>query len=169
VSRNRILARSRPIGYVWGTSRGATRNGAGAGLDRLLAHPEAHASLEDDEGLMSPRKYEMRARAAAVEETRRRIVEATLALPAERGAAELENVRRERHHPELRMLQEAHARIEAALDGLVAEALRPLGAAPAESTMVRALTELAVWRSLRERGIAGAAAVDTVASLACQR
>jgi hypothetical protein len=65
------------------------------------------------------------------------------------------------------MLQPAHAQIEAALDGLVAEALHPLDGTKTDHETVRALTDLVVWRSLRERGITGEDAVETLATMLC--
>jgi len=95
----------------------------------------------------------------------RRLVQELFAL-YERGAAEIGNVRRERGDPELPMLVDAHRLVESSLDGLVAEALRPLGLARDAHAVTRALTDLAVWRSLREQGLTGERAVEvTVAAL----
>jgi AcrR family transcriptional regulator len=190
---------------------------------------------------MSPRKYEMRQRAAAVEETRRKILTATRALheeqgivatswdqiakragvgvgtvyrhfpslqelvpacgaliwenlavpmdPAaefagldgaearlrrlvelefavyERGARAIEIGRAENDDPSLPDdLRHGNAAREAAFDALVAEALRPLGQNGQLATF-RALTEVGVWRALKDHGIEGEAAVDTVAAL----
>lgn len=177
---------------------------------------------------MSPRKYEMSKRAEAVERTRRRIVEATLAahaeqgigatswediaaragvgvgtvyrhfpsldelipacgvltwdqlaLPApeqaaqvfrgtsssaaertrrlaetvfgvyERGAPAIENMRRERDLSPV--LEQARLEVEAALDALVAEALRPLRPGARKRNVARALVDLDAWRALRQR------------------
>jgi AcrR family transcriptional regulator len=190
---------------------------------------------------MSPRKYEMRRRAAGVEDTRRKILTATRALheeqgiaatswdqiarragvgvgtvyrhfpslqelvpacgalireslavptdPAaefagldgaearlrrlveiqfgiyERGARGIEVGRRENDDPSLPdELRQGNAAREAAFDALVAEALRPLGENGQLATF-RALTEVGVWRALKDHGIEGDAAVETVTAL----
>lgn len=184
---------------------------------------------------MSRRKYEMGKRAAAVEHTRRRILEATMAVHDEQGiaagrwpdiaeragvslatlyrhfptqeelvtacgeltmrlvdppepgrAAEIftgldtreerierlvretfgfyeragrvvDNVRRDRRA--VPVLEEAHVRLEAGLDALAREALAPLGAGHGEVGLARALTDVRVWESLRQRGCDAEAAI----------
>lgn len=183
---------------------------------------------------MAQRKYEMRERAAAVEQTRRRILEATSACHRERGisATSLDDVARRagvalgtvyRHYPTLETLigacgavfldrfappdpdqarehfrglstreerlsrlvdtvaasyrraatgfvrvREAkddfaataagHQRIEASLDALVAEAVRPLRYSPQRRQALRALLDARVWQSLVDHGLDQAAA-----------
>lgn len=194
---------------------------------------------------MSPRKYDMGKRAAAVEETRRRIVEATMELhnsqgilatsweqiaeradvspatvyrhfptleelvPAcgrlslerlelpsderieelfgdvgsvperlsrlvgelfaiyDRGEAVLWSIRRER--ASLHQLQDAHELIEERLDALTAAALSPLEPDERLLAVARALTDFATWTALREHGIEGADAVDTVTGVLADR
>jgi AcrR family transcriptional regulator len=190
---------------------------------------------------MTQRKYVMRERAAAVEATRRRILEATSACHREQGmvVAGIEDVARRagvavgtvhRHYPTLdnligacgavfmerfalpgpqqagelfrglrsrderlsRLVDEiaaryrsaaigfvrvreagdrfeataaANARIEAALDGLVAEAVRPLRYPPARQHAVRALVDARVWQTLVDQGLDADAAEATLRSL----
>lgn len=84
----------------------------------------------------------------------RRIAEAMFAL-YERGEAELENIRRERaFHP---ALAEAHRRVEAALDELVRTAVDKA------HELVRGMTDLGTWQSLRDQGVAEPA--TTVANM----
>lgn len=188
---------------------------------------------------MNRRKYEMGKRAAAVERTRRRILEATMAVHDEQGiaagrwpdiaeragvslatlyrhfptqeelvtacgeltmrlveppdpesAAEVfaglcaqedrierlvretfgfyeragrvvDNVRRDRQA--LPVLEDAHARLEAGLEALAREALAPLGAGRGEIGLARALTDVRVWESLRQRGCDAEEAIATAA------
>ena len=63
---------------------------------------------------------------------------------------------------------EAMAEVENSFDSLVVEALRPLGADSASVASVRGLTDLEVWRTLREQGSTPEAAVDQ-ASAAVER
>src|SRR5919199_571329 len=85
---------------------------------------------------MSPRKYDMSRRAAAVEDTRRRIVDATLALHAEQGiaATRWEQIAARagvgvgtvyRHFPSLDELVPACGRVSMALLALPAAADAP--------------------------------------------
>lgn len=178
---------------------------------------------------MSPRKYEMKKRGAAVEETRRRIVRATLDLHAEqgveqtswddiaaragvgvgtvyrhfpsmdellpacgqltfsklklpdpadlegtrsgaarvrkmveelcalyeRGENELRNIREERDlHP---VMREAHDQVEAGLDRFVRAAI-----GSKNLSVVRAMTDVRVWASLKDRGVTGRAAIKAM-------
>lgn len=178
---------------------------------------------------MAQRKYEMRRRAAAVEETRRRILEATSACHREYGitATSLDDVARRagvaigtvyRHYPTLehlvgacgavfmdrfalsepshardlfrglvsreerlaRLVGEvasryraasigfvrvreardqfaataaAHRRIEASLDALVAEAVRPLRYSPTRRQALRGLVDARVWQAFTDHGL----------------
>jgi AcrR family transcriptional regulator len=191
---------------------------------------------------MSRRKYEMRERAAAVETTRRRILEATSACHREQGIAAtgIDDVARRagvavgtvyRHYPTLeqlvgacgavfmdryafpdpeqvpalfrglrsreqrlsRLVDEiaaryrgaaigfvrvheskdafdattaAHRRIEAALDALVAEAVRPLRYPPARARALRALVDARVWQTLADQGLDADAVEETLRRLA---
>jgi AcrR family transcriptional regulator len=190
---------------------------------------------------MSPRKYEMNKRAAAVQETRGRIVAATvaahrdlgiqatswdevarragvgvgtvyrhfrsldqllpacgeqvdqtLALPApqdipglfdgarstrvrierlvgtvfriyERGAPFIENIRRERK--DLPELEHWHLQIEATLDALAGEALRPLSLTRRAGNVVRAMIDLSTWHAFTQRGLSTDEAIQTVSRL----
>lgn len=80
-----------------------------------------------------------------------------------RGPATLEAIRRERR--ELPLLERAHQAIEASLDALVREALRPFEPDARSLLVARALIDLRVWQALRERGLAQAAAAEVVVSL----
>lgn len=144
---------------------------AGVGVGTVYRHFPSLADLVPACGVVTfdqlalPRDPGERFRGVRGRKARmRRLVEELFAI-YQRGAPEIENVRRERYDAELSMLQAAHAEIEAALDGLVVEALRPLDGTQAHRRTVRALTDLGVWRSLRDRGIMGEAAVDTLATM----
>jgi AcrR family transcriptional regulator len=186
---------------------------------------------------MSRRKYEMGKRAEAVEQTRRRILEATMAVHDEQGivagrwpdiadragvslatiyrhfptleelvsacgvltmelvdpptpesAAEtfhdaqsrqerierlvqatfdfyeragriVDNVRRDRN--KLTIIGQAHEYLDAGLGALAEEALRPLGATPADLRLTRALLDVRTWEAMRERGLSRTTTVDT--------
>jgi DNA-binding MarR family transcriptional regulator/AcrR family transcriptional regulator len=87
----------------------------------------------------------------------RRLVE-TLFGAYERGALGLTVARRERK--ELPVVDESLGELESTFDALVAEALRPLGSDGGSVASVRALTDLEVWRTLRDQGLEPDAAVD---------
>ena len=80
-----------------------------------------------------------------------------------RGDALLWNIRQTRS--ELAGVQEAHDHIEERLGALTAAALDPFGLDAEELAVVRALTDYGTWRSLRERGIEGEAAVETTTAI----
>jgi AcrR family transcriptional regulator len=75
----------------------------------------------------------------------------------ERGADGITLARRER---DVAAARESVDAIDSALDAIVAEALRPRAADDASVASVRALTDVEVWRSLRQRGATTQAAVD---------
>ena len=95
----------------------------------------------------------------------RRLVE-TMFGAYERGADGMTAARRERSS--IPAVDESVVELDAAFDALVAEALRPRHPDAAEVTSVRALTDLEVWRTLRDRGDTPEAAVDH-ASAAVER
>jgi hypothetical protein len=84
----------------------------------------------------------------------------------ERGAAGIAVARRERRH--VAAVDESMTELENTLDALVVEALRPERPDSSSVTSLRALTDLEVWRALRDQGAAPAAAVDQ-ASAAVER
>jgi DNA-binding MarR family transcriptional regulator/AcrR family transcriptional regulator len=84
----------------------------------------------------------------------------------ERGADAITAGRRE--GKELPAVNESVEAIDETFDALAAEALRPLHADGASLTSVRALTDLEVWRTLRDQGASPDAAVEQ-ASLAVER
>ena len=94
-----------------------------------------------------------------------RLVETSFGV-YERGADGITAGRRERR--QLPVLDESMDELDDALDGLVAEALRPLHPDSSSVASVRALTDLEVWRTLRHQGATPAAAVDQ-ASAAVER
>ena len=87
----------------------------------------------------------------------RRLVE-TLFGVYERGAAGLTVGRRERD--EVPAVDESMEELDGSLDALVAEAMRPLHADSASVTSLRALTDLEVWRTIRDQGATPDSAVD---------
>ena len=84
----------------------------------------------------------------------------------ERGADGLTAARRERR--EVAVADESLGELDHALDAIVVEALRPGEADRASVASLRALTDLEVWRTLREQGASPEAAVDQ-ASAAVER
>jgi len=84
----------------------------------------------------------------------------------ERGADGLTVGRRER--AEVPAADESMEQVEASLDALVTEALRPRRPDSSEVASLRALTDLEVWRTLRGKGTTQEAAVQQ-ASTAVER
>jgi AcrR family transcriptional regulator len=85
----------------------------------------------------------------------------------ERGAPELQVVRREPHvHP---AIAEFGQQFQASLEALVDAALDPLGVRDGDRRLVRALIDLSSWQALRDQGIAGDEAVHAVADLLAAR
>ena len=84
----------------------------------------------------------------------------------ERGADGIAAARRERSN--VPAVDESMVELDAAFDALVVEALRPLRPDGPEVTSLRALTDLEVWRTLRDHGATPRAAVDQ-ASAAVER
>lgn len=110
------------------------------------------------------RAPEIFVRDASTHDRVHRLVE-TLFGAYERGAEGIEAARRERNIPAVE--ESVHA-LDATFDALVVEALRPVDAGTAEVTSLRALTDLEVWRTLRDQGASPEAAVDR-ASAAVER
>ena len=80
----------------------------------------------------------------------------------ERGGDVVAAIRRDRER--LDLLHEPHARVEAALAGIIDVGLGGRLTA-ADARVVRALVDLHVWRALRDQGVTGADAVETTAGL----
>jgi hypothetical protein len=127
---------------------------------------------------MSPRKYEMSRRGAAMEQTRARIVAATVAAHRElgigatswdeiarRAGVGVGTVYRRRERGQLPQLEDYHQQIEDTLDALVGEALRPLAPSPVASDIVRALIDLPTWRAFTDRGFTTEQAIEVVSGL----
>ena len=97
--------------------------------------------------------------AGASSETQRirRLVQTTFGV-YERGADGIALGRRERR--EVRAAGEAMAALDSSLDALVAETLRPVSGDSSSAASLRALTDLEVWRTLRDQGATADAAVD---------
>ena len=94
----------------------------------------------------------------STEEERVRRLIATLFDVYEREAGTLDRGRQAR--AEVPLVAESFEQVEASLDALVAEALRPLDPDAETIASVRALTDLEVWRALREAGASPGASVD---------
>jgi AcrR family transcriptional regulator len=103
--------------------------------------------------------------AASEEERVGRLVD-TIFDAYEREAAGLEAGRRER--AQLPLVDEGLEQLEVTLDALVAEALRPRRPDPSSIASVRALTDVTMWRTLRDQGASPAASVQQ-ASAAVER
>lgn len=103
------------------------------------------------------RAADVYAGASAEPERMRRLVETSFGV-YERGADGIAVARRER--VEVPTAGEPVDQIAAALDALVTEALRPRRSDRASMASVRALTDLEVWRTLRDRGATPDAAVE---------
>jgi AcrR family transcriptional regulator len=78
----------------------------------------------------------------------------------ERGAPFIENIRRE--HRELPALEPWHRQVEAAIDALTAEALKPLRPGDHAWGVARALIDLDVWNAFRSRGFTTGEAAEAV-------
>ena len=76
----------------------------------------------------------------------------------ERGADGISLARRERD--DVPAVAESMEAIETTFDALISEAVRPLDADASAVAALRALTDLEVWRTLRDRGVTSDAAVD---------
>jgi len=77
----------------------------------------------------------------------------------ERAGRVVDNVRRDRQS--LHVLQHVHEQLEAGLQALAEQALRPLGATSGDLQLARALTDVRVWEAMRERGSSPTATVET--------
>jgi AcrR family transcriptional regulator/DNA-binding MarR family transcriptional regulator len=111
------------------------------------------------------RAPEVFAGASSENERIRRLVETFFGV-YERGADGITAGRRERK--EVPAVNESLVELDNALDGLVVEALRPLRPDSSSVASLRALTDLEVWRTLRDQGATPEAAVDQ-ASAAVER
>ena len=87
----------------------------------------------------------------------RRLVETSFGA-YERGADGMELARRERN--EVSAADESINALDESFDALVVEALRPLSPDSSSVASLRALTDLEVWRTLRDQGATPGAAVD---------
>jgi AcrR family transcriptional regulator len=99
--------------------------------------------------------------ASSATERIRRLVE-TFFGAYERGADGIAVGRRERS--DLRAVDESLSELDDSLDALVAEALGPERPDSSSIASVRALTDLEVWRTLRDQGATPEAAVDEASS-----
>ena len=95
--------------------------------------------------------------AASEHERVRRLVDSIFGAYEREGAA-VEGARRER--AELPLVNETLEQLDVALDALVAEALRPRRPDPSSIASVRALTDVTMWRALRDQGASPAASVE---------
>jgi AcrR family transcriptional regulator/DNA-binding transcriptional ArsR family regulator len=95
------------------------------------------------------RAAEMFEGAASEQERVGRLVD-TIFGAYEREGAGLEAGRRER--AQLPLVDEGLEQLDVSLDALVAEALRPRRADPSTIASVRALTDVTIWRALRDQG-----------------
>jgi AcrR family transcriptional regulator/DNA-binding MarR family transcriptional regulator len=103
------------------------------------------------------RAPEVFAGASSENERLRRLVETVFGV-YERGAGGITVARRERK--DVPAVDESMEELDNTLDALVVEALRPLRSDGSSVASVRALTDLEVWRTLRDQGAAPGAAVD---------
>jgi AcrR family transcriptional regulator len=103
--------------------------------------------------------------AASEPERVRRLVDTIFGVYEREGAA-LEGAGRERAL--LPLVDESLEQVDVSLEALVAEALRPLRPGPASIASVRALTDVTMWRVLRDQGASPAATVEQ-ASAAVER
>jgi AcrR family transcriptional regulator len=111
------------------------------------------------------RAPEVFAGASSETERVRRLVE-TFFRTYERGGDGIAVARRERK--DVRAADESLEELDNSLDALVVEALRPLSPDSGSVASLRALTDLEVWRTLRDQGATPGAAVDQ-ASAAVER
>jgi AcrR family transcriptional regulator len=111
------------------------------------------------------RAPEVFAGASSEDERIRRLVE-TFFGAYERGADGITAGRRERR--DVPAVDESMEELDNTFDALVAEALRPLRPDNSSVAALRALTDLEVWRTLRDQGATPEAAVDQ-ASAAVER
>ena len=95
--------------------------------------------------------------APSEQERVRRLVE-TIFGAYEREGGGLEAGRRER--AQLPLVDEGLEQLDVTLDALVAEALRPRRPDPSSIASVRALTDVSMWRALRDQGASPAASVE---------
>jgi|SRR5215211_4232611 len=95
--------------------------------------------------------------ASSENERIRRLVETSFGV-YERGADGITAGRRERH--DVPAVDESMEELDNTLDALVVEALRPLRPDSSSVASLRALTDLEVWRTLRDQGATPKAAVD---------
>jgi AcrR family transcriptional regulator len=95
--------------------------------------------------------------ASSEHERLRRLIE-TLFDVYEREAESLQRGRHDR--ADVPLIDEALDQVDASVDALVAEALRPLDPNAETIASVRALTDLEVWRALREAGASASASID---------
>lgn len=95
---------------------------------------------------------------AASEKERAHRLVATLFDVYERESDSIERGRQDRF--EVPIVDEAFTQVDAAVDALVAEALKPLDPDAETVASVRALTDLEVWRALRDAGASPAASVE---------
>jgi AcrR family transcriptional regulator len=105
------------------------------------------------------------AEASSEQERIRRLVETFFGV-YERGAGGIAVGRRER--AEVPAVDESMDQLERSLDALVTEALRPRRPDSSSVASLRALTDLEVWRTLRDQGATPEAAVEQ-ASAALER
>ena len=105
----------------------------------------------------SDRAPEVFADASSESERVRRLVETFFGV-YERGGEGLTAGRRERK--DVPAVDEAFGELDDVLDSLVTEALRPLDSGSVTVASLRALTDLEVWRVLRDQGATPGAAVD---------
>jgi AcrR family transcriptional regulator len=103
------------------------------------------------------RAPEVFADASSENERVRRLVETFFGV-YERGADGITAGRRERK--DVPVVDESMEELDNTFDALVVEALRPLGPDGSSVTSLRALTDLEVWRTLRDQGATPDAAVD---------
>ena len=111
------------------------------------------------------RAPELFVRASSEHERVHRLVE-TVFDAYERGAPGLAAGRREAN--DVPVVRESMEALEGALDALVVEAVRPLRPDTASVATLRGLTDLEVWRTMREQGATQKTAVD-LASAAVER
>jgi AcrR family transcriptional regulator len=112
------------------------------------------------EGLQFPpadRAGDVFAGVSSPDERIHRLVE-TLFGAYERGADGIAAARRERN--DVPALDESMQELDHSFDALVVEALRPRHADSSSVASLRALTDLEVWRTLRDRGTAAGAAIE---------